>query len=155
MSKNRRSLKNLLLNPRFQMKYVGLTAGAALLLAAANATVFYAFTKENYAILVDLAPMTDEVKTQLYAELRHIMLMIALTSVGFIACVSGMMLYLSHRTAGPLYHFNRIFNDVRSGRTQARVRLRPNDDFQDVARSFNQMMDSICPPPESATDKKN
>jgi HAMP domain-containing protein len=53
---------------------------------------------------------------------------------------------LSHRTAGPLYHFKRVFDEIRSGNPKQRVRLRPKDEFQDVAKSFNDMMDSLQNP---------
>lgn len=140
---NRRKVRNLLLNPRFQLKYIALTGAAGLLLALVNAGVFYFFTRENYAILVDLAPMTDEVKVQLYSELRQIVTLLTLSSVGFVGLVCAVALVISHRTAGPLYHFQRVFDEIRAGNTRSRIALRPKDDFQEVATSFNQMIDHV------------
>src|SRR5690606_26143920 len=57
---NRRKLGNLLINPRFQLKYVFWIAGTGAALSAFNAIVFYRYVKENYDTLVQLAPMTDE-----------------------------------------------------------------------------------------------
>jgi len=143
MLRNRRKVKNLLLNPSYQLKYVLLTAGAGLLVALVNAAVFYSYTKENYSILVDLAPMTDAVKTQLYAELRQIIMVLTLSSVAFVGVVTFLSLLLSHRTAGPLYHFKRVFEDIRRGDHASRIHLRPKDDFHEVANSFNSMMDDV------------
>lgn len=139
--KNRRQMRNLVMNPKFQIKYVGLIAAVGLFLSFCNMLVFYTYTKENYSILVDLSPMTDEAKMQLYRELREIFLYLGAFSVGFVCVVSLVALYLSHRAAGPLYHFKRVFDEIRLGKTDSRIHLRPNDDFQDVAAAFNKMMD--------------
>jgi methyl-accepting chemotaxis protein len=114
-----------------------------LVVAAANAIVFYVFTHENYSILVDLAPMSDEVKRQLYSELRSVVLYLGLFSVLFVGAVAILALVLSHRAAGPIYRFKKIFDDINSGNLKARVKLRPDDDFQDVAESFNRVMDGV------------
>lgn len=141
--KNRRSAKKLLLNPAYQLKFVSLVIGTSLILAAANAGVFYHFIKENYAILVDLSPMTDDAKSQLYHELRQIMTLLTVVSVSFSAAVGVIALWLSHRTAGPLYRFQKIFQEIQNGNREQRIHLRPGDDFQEVAHAFNQMMDRL------------
>ena len=138
-----RKLKNLLINPKYQIKYIFWISLTGLGLVALNAGLVYHYVSENYAILVDLSPMTDEAKAQLYRELREIIIKLSLISIGFLSVVSFFGLIFSHRTAGPMYHFKRIFNAIKSGDTKARVHLRPKDDFQDVAQGFNEMMDSL------------
>ncbi len=140
---NRRYFRNLLLNPAYQLKYVFWLGLTGLLLTAINCTIFYIFTRENYSILVDLAPMTDEVKTQLYQELYQIIGYMGLFSLAFLILVCFLGLALSHRTAGPLYHFKRVFESIKNGKHEARVHLRPKDDFKDVAQAFNEMMDKL------------
>jgi len=141
--KNRRKLRNLVLDPKYQFKFVFLAAGSALLVSFVNAVVFYTYIKENYAILVDLSPMTDEAKAQLYAELRQIILFLGAGSLLFVLAVAGMALYFSHRSAGPLFQFKRVFDQIRKGQVESRIHLRPRDDFHEVAKSFNEMMDSL------------
>ncbi|MEK6705992.1 MAG: methyl-accepting chemotaxis protein [Bdellovibrionota bacterium] len=140
---NRRSISNWLINPRYQLKYIFWLTTTGLVLTALNAIVFYFYVSENYSILVDLSPMTEEAKLQLYSELRQIVVMLSAISAMFLTVVGIIGVVFSHRTAGPLYHFKKIFGLIREGRTDMRVRLRPNDDFQDVASSFNEMMDSL------------
>lgn len=139
----KRSLKNLWLNPKFQMKYVFWLSATGLVLVAVNALVFYRFVSENYAILVDLSPMTDEAKAQLYHELHSIIGLIIAFSFLFLLATSIVGVVLSHRTAGPLYKFKKVFGEIRDGRRNLRLHLRPNDDFKDVAQVFNEMMDSL------------
>ena len=142
-SAERRNLKNVLIHRRFQFRYVFWITFTGLLLISVNSTVFYLYTKENYTLLVDLSPMTEEVKTHLYTELREIITLLTGFSLLFLSLVVGFAFFLSHKTAGPLYHFKRVFEDVRQGNYHARVHLRPKDDFREVADSFNQMMESL------------
>lgn len=146
--RNRRRLKNILLNPRFQLKYVLLSAAGGLVVSLVNAAVFYIYTRENYTILVDLAPMDEQVKLQLYAELRQIVIYLCASSLAFVTGISVLALALSHRTAGPLYHFKRVFEEIKGGRLGSRIRLRPTDDFQEVAGAFNEMIDTLVAAPE-------
>lgn len=63
---------------------------------------------------------------------------------GVCACVlvlAGVL--LTHRTAGPMYRFRTIFHQIEAGDMKARVHLRKNDNWHDVAAAFNQAMDVI------------
>ncbi len=141
--KNRRKLRNFLINPRYQLKYISLLTATGFVLTIFNCAIFYYFIRENYSILVELVPMQEQVRNQLYSELYQIIVYLTIGSVIFLALIALVGLVISHRTAGPLYHFKRVFNEIKGGKTQARVMLRPTDDFQDVAQAFNEMMNSI------------
>lgn len=143
--KSNRSVKNILINVRYQLKYIFWLSSTGLVLMLANSATFYFFVKENYALLVELSPMTDEAKQQLYSELYQIIGYLVAGNLFFLVLISLLGLVYSHRTAGPLYHFKRVFNDVKQGNKNARVKLRPTDDFRDVADAFNEMMDSLKP----------
>jgi methyl-accepting chemotaxis protein len=143
MSAKNRSLKNLLINPAFQLKYVFWISTAGIILIACNALIFYSYIKENYSILVDLSPMDEAAKTQLYHELNVILYKLGGVSLVFMLLAGILGIKISHSTAGPLYHFKRVFNEIKNGKTESRIRLRPGDDFKDVAQAFNDMMDSV------------
>jgi methyl-accepting chemotaxis protein len=139
---NRRKLVNLLIQPRYQLRYAFLAAGAGAVLATFNSLVFYRYVKESYDTLVELAPMTDEARARLYRELFEVAVRLGAASMVFTALVAVFAVVMTQRTAGPLYHLRRVFTEMRDGNREARVRLRPNDDFQDVARAFNEAMDA-------------
>jgi methyl-accepting chemotaxis protein len=141
--RHQRSFKNILINPAYQFKYIFWISMTGVILVALNASVFYYYIRENYALLVDLSPMTDEAKAQLYSELNSIILKLSAASFVFLSVVSYFGIVMSHRTAGPMFHFKRVFGQIKDGKTDARIRLRPKDDFQDVATSFNEMMDTL------------
>jgi nitrogen fixation/metabolism regulation signal transduction histidine kinase len=52
-------------------------------------------------------------------------------------------LFITHRAAGSVYHIKRVVEAIRSGNLSERVHLREKDEFQDLAQSFNQMMDEL------------
>jgi HAMP domain-containing protein len=146
MQKNhKRSIKNLIINPSYQFRYIFWLTSSGLGLVALNSIIAYSYIKENYVTLVEMGPMTDEARIQMYLELKHLILALGSTSLCFILVVGALGLFLSHRTAGPMYHFKRVFDEIRHGKTQQRVRLRPGDEFREVAESFNEMMDSLKP----------
>jgi methyl-accepting chemotaxis protein len=143
-AKNRRHLKNYLINPGYQLKYIFWLALTGFVLFVFYALNLYFHIKENYSILVELSPMTSEAKKQLYTELDALIFKLGLGSIAFLIGVAVIGMVMSHRTAGPLYHFKRIFDEIKNGKLDARIRLRPKDDFQDVGQAFNEMMDKIA-----------
>ncbi len=139
----KRKLRNYLIDPKYQLKYSFWLSFTGFMLVLLNSALFYYYIRENYELLVELSPMTNDAKAQLYRELNEIVLRLTLISVSFLTVVSALGIIMSHRTAGPLYHFRRVFELIKKGDRAARVRLRPTDDFQEVAKSFNEMMDSM------------
>jgi hypothetical protein len=132
---------NYLLNPRYQLKFIFWLTIPGLCLIAVNALIFYYYVRENYSILVDLSPMTEAAKSQLYSELNSIIIKLVSFSAFFLAVVIFLGLVLSHRTVGPLYRLKRVCeavcNDDIAG---AEIQLRPKDDFKDVADSFRSVI---------------
>ena len=143
MMKSQRKFKNFIINPKFQFHYIFWTSTAGLLLIALNDYVFYHFTKENYMLLVELSPMTDEAKQQLFAELNKIIFLLGGFSILFLIIVLLVGVIFSHRVAGPLYKMKLTFNRIKNGERDLRVFFRPKDDFKDVAQSCNEMLDSL------------
>lgn len=143
MSVRRRRLKNFWINNEYQGRYVLSLIVSSLLALLVFATVFYLFTKENYEVLVELSPMTPEVYNELQSELISIALYIGLTGFVFLILVSLIGIVFSHRAAGPLYNIQSVCKKIQNGELTARIRLRPNDDFQDVAMHLNAALDCV------------
>jgi nitrogen fixation/metabolism regulation signal transduction histidine kinase len=87
--------------------------------------------------------MEDDVKAQLYQELHHVLLWLEGFSALFLLAAAVFGIVLSHRTAGPMYQFKRVFREIISGKAESRIRLRPKDDFADVADLCNQMIEYL------------
>lgn len=149
MSKRKRRIANIFVNPKYQLRYILWVSATGLCLVFMYSLIVYHYMSENYKILVDLSPMDDSAKAQMYHELHQLLFVLGFGSLGFLIFAAILGLVFSHRTAGPLYHFKRVFAEIEAGNKNARVRLRPNDDFQDVAKSFNDMMDSLKAGPKN------
>lgn len=131
----RRQIKRrqYLINPKFQLRWVAevlvLCFGAMLLAAATCASVYI------FVIMPE-----DEGGTGLSLPLLVFMFVAYLA--GFIVLFySGIL--LTHRTAGPMFHFKRIYADIEKGNLSARVHLRDKDFWQDNAEAFNKAMDAV------------
>lgn len=56
----KRSMRNILINPGYQMRYIFWITTTSLSLITLYSALTYHYIRENYAILVDLSPMTDD-----------------------------------------------------------------------------------------------
>jgi methyl-accepting chemotaxis protein len=152
--KNQRQFKNFLISPSYQLRFIGLLVLSAGFLAALIATLSYVYLRENYEVLVKLSPMTEDARNLLYSELDQLMIRLSAMTLGFLILISVLGLILSHRSAGPLYHFKRVFQEIENGKHGSRVHLRPSDDFRDVATAFNSMMDQLHPAEPKSPDRR-
>jgi nitrate/nitrite-specific signal transduction histidine kinase len=139
----KRKVSNLLINPKFQKKYVFWMSSTGIILTCINATIIYFFTKENYDFLVEMLEMTEEARGQMYQELYQIIGLLGVSSIVFMIIVSIWGIILSHRVAGPLHKLKMSIDNIKNGETDTRVFFRKNDHFQDLAASFNDMMDEL------------
>lgn len=55
----------------------------------------------------------------------------------------ALIIFISHRTAGPLYSLKRAMQRVAEGDLSVRLTFRKNDEIHDVADAFNRMMDKL------------
>lgn len=118
-------------------------SGSGLFLALAYGTIFYYFTQENYEIFFEMMEMTADAKAQMHKELFQILFYLAgVTGIFFVfVFVAGIL--FSHRIAGPLYKLKKTCKIIEDGDLEERAFFRTGDEFQDVAQSFNRMLDSV------------
>lgn len=138
-----RSLKNIFIDPRFQIKYSVFITFAGVALTLTNAMFFYFFTQENYALLVDMVDMTEQAKNLLHSELNHITFYLLLCSFVFITILCLWSIVLSHRIAGPIYKMKKTMRSIIAGNHQERLYFREKDEFQELPQLFNEMLDSL------------
>lgn len=55
----------------------------------------------------------------------------------------GLSLFFSHFVAGPIYRFERIMREVQIGDISHRVKIRPYDELQDLAREMDSALAQI------------
>lgn len=131
--------KTLLINPKFQYKFMlSLTMAAVLsmsILYAAQTYFFQYFL--NRAQTVNLPP--NHVFYHLLQEQQHIMNQIFIVStvlVGGILFLWG--LFYSHRIAGPLYRINRDLREAAgNGQSITSIKTRDKDFFPEIPEAIN------------------
>jgi len=64
--------------------------------------------------------------------------------VGISAVIGiAVLIFLSHRIAGPLYRFENILDAIKKGDLTQRFKLRENDQFVELANSINEHTDTL------------
>ena len=125
--------RNYLINKRFQLAWLGEVIAVcicAMLLALATWTSIYFFIN---------MPPTEEGGG--FSVILIVGLALAYLAGFGILVYSGII--LTHRTAGPMYHFTRIFEEIEKGNLDARIHLRKKDFWKETAAAFNKAMDAV------------
>ena len=133
--------RNFLINPKFQIAFMGYTVGIAFAtIAVFWLADFYFFTKFRH-IGQSLVLSKDHVFFQFIREQENSKNLIYLSAalISFVG-LSFWGLFLSHRVAGPLYRLCKHFSSVAKGETLDDVRFREGDFFPEVADGFNLQM---------------
>ena len=50
---------------------------------------------------------------------------------------------LSHRVAGPIYKITKVIKEMRSDNKIYKITLRPNDEFQDLTKELNMLLEQF------------
>jgi len=62
----------------------------------------------------------------------------------FLTLVALISLYLSHRTAGPLYKLSKAMRDLKEGKLDYKLGFRKGDYYMELADEFNEMVDQVA-----------
>ena len=136
---NRR--KTYLINPRFQWRFIGFMAVVSLLAIAllflSNILFFQQMARE--ARSVGLSPdnpyfdFLDEQKASLSKLYFGV-------SAGVFLLMMALGIMYSHRIVGPLHNLNNKMKRIAGGEEISPVSFRKNDQFLELAESFNAMI---------------
>lgn len=129
-NKNRRYIRNLLINPEAQIRY-GLFFMAASILVHAVTTVL---AIQIYAQFT--APAAQE-ETMSFKFILSVIAVLYLVIYGF-SFLLGLL--ISHRLYGPLVNIHRAMTKIKDGDFSARIVLRKNDDqkLKELADTINE-----------------
>ncbi len=142
-AKRKRKIGNLLLDWGFQGGILLLILLTGVLCIATTAYLSYAYVADSYAFIFKHSSLPQELIDARYGDLYKFLLSLSVLNWAIVLVVAGWALLLTHRAAGAVFHIKRVIGEVRAGNKAARVALRDKDEFQDLARSFNAMMDDL------------
>jgi methyl-accepting chemotaxis protein len=130
----------LIIKPRFQLKFM-LQLGAFSLLGVVLSMALvlgYALVRTGSSLSTQFMYRESLTGPLGFTSLLGILFWPMMASALIGAAVSLYAgLVLSHRIAGPLYRFEKVMRDLRTGQWPDRVRLRAGDEFQEVAEEMD------------------
>jgi nitrogen fixation/metabolism regulation signal transduction histidine kinase len=139
--KKQRTLKNILISPRYQGRMAALVFFAGLACAALNAYLYYSYVVDSYDFIFRYSSMPRDVIDARYRDLYTFGAALGVITVLLLLLVVSWVLIMTHRAAGAVYHMKKVVDEIRAGNHEARVHLRERDEFQDFAESLNKMLD--------------
>jgi signal transduction histidine kinase len=140
---NRRSVKNILVNPRRQLKFslalvVGCSLSVILFLMVVVFQVKQTITTLGLAYRLD-ADVVGAIQSALTSAV-YVSMLLAFGVTG-LAFVIGIR--LSHRIYGPIVAINRYIDSLTEGNYKARLTLRKDDDLTEIRDSLNKLAESL------------
>jgi methyl-accepting chemotaxis protein len=133
------------LNPDFQRRYSLYLLGIVFSVSAVLLTCFWYFADRMLLALIESQVVSEQMAIQFFA--RHVEQLILTLSIAVVVYVVVLLVVatlLTSRIVGPLFALKRGMESLANGDWEsARVRLRENDEFQDVAEAFNKAIDKI------------
>ena len=119
-----------------------------LLLSIVFIAIFISIITTHYFILSTLLTKIEETGAfPLGAELiaASIKPLVIIVPIVFIILAFTFLyiLFVSHRTAGPLYRLGKAMEKVGKGDLSVKVKFRKDDELYEVAETFNQMVEGL------------
>ena len=140
---NRRSLKNILVNPKKQLRFsLILVTGSSLTVVLFLLVVVFQM-KQTLLTLGIIYRFDLEIVTAMQSALTSaVYVSLLLTAmVTFLSVLVGIR--LSHRIYGPMVAINRHLSELAGGDYKRRVTLRKDDDFLEIQDSLNALAEAL------------
>ncbi len=122
--------------PKFQFKYIFIIVVLIFIILLITTQIIN-FTIRTTPILENLSEIEVVAVTHLIFKT-----ILSLCFI-FIIIVIALGIFVSHRIAGPLYVFDKMFNIVSQGDLTIKLKLRKGDELKELAGSFQKMVDSL------------
>jgi HAMP domain-containing protein len=139
--KERRSKRTTLIDTGFQGRVVFVIVLVGILCIASTAYLCYAYVVDSYDFILTHSTLPKEIISDRYRDLNSLWLWLGLVNLLIILVIATWSLAITHRAAGSVYRMKRVIEEIRSGNAGARIKLRKKDEFQDLAKSINAMLD--------------
>ncbi len=155
--RHKRKFSNYLLDKKLQLRYVLLvTILSALITASLGWLIYQQRHKASASVEEDLIALenkfhndhqTDDLRRDAAAEMasddRNDVFTMIGVGIGLVVILSGYLLIMTHKVAGPLYKVSMYFDRMADGRVGRVTPLRKGDMLQDFYTTFCEMHDAV------------
>jgi hypothetical protein len=150
-SPHRRHLRNYLIDKTLQLRYVVVVSLVSALIAGGLG--FLLNRQESYASDTIISSMSSsgflgpeviqQVKDSLHAQDRSQITIMLIMGVGLMIVLSGYLVLMTHKVAGPLYKISAYFDRMRDGKLPKVWPLRKGDQLVDFFEQFRAMDEAL------------
>lgn len=148
-----RSPKTVLRPSGFRGRLVAVIVAAGFACILLNAVLFYAYVIEAYNLVLRHSSLEPALIAERQQDLYGIAMALGVLSVLMVLVVAVWTLYITHRVSGPIYHLQKVIDQIRTGHPEQRLQLRAKDEFHELARSFNQLVDELQHKSQQESDR--
>ena len=143
LSRSNRSVKSLLLDRHFQLKYTSMIVGVAALLSLALGGFLVSKVNENSRIL-GLENLGDAAfEAHLFSADNELVISITISLALFLVLLVGLSIVMTHRVVGPIYVIKRHLDALAAGRLPQIRGLRKGDEFVECHKSLVNAIDQL------------
>jgi methyl-accepting chemotaxis protein len=139
--KTRKQRVTYLISRGFQLKFVGAFVMVLVILGLiTHSLLYFVAGQEISGSLFDAHATLQHTWQLLFPTVLTMYLALILSG----AAVSyALIVYLSHKIAGPLFRIEQDMKAVTNGKISTRIKLRATDQIQEIMGAFNKMADSM------------
>lgn len=165
--RHQRSVKNYLIDSRFQLKYTGIIVGATLVISLILGLFLWSTSNkvvdesrkisdvvkmsikddpvygDNPELTKAFSDSSSESDQKVLAQQRAMMVGVIGGLAVLVVLIGLLGIYFTHKVAGPIYKMKLLHKQVGSGKLSFRGGLRKGDELQDFFESFQAMVDSL------------
>ena len=142
--RERRRLRNYLLNAPLQLRLASYLIGVGVVLSLGLGLLLWrAYQETSRVIALSDPDGGDSIALALASEDRFRIVIIAVTLGGVLLCLLGSALVISHRIAGPAFAIGRTCREVGEGHLAAPRPLRPRDLLVELGNDVAGMVSAL------------
>lgn len=152
LPKPRRKLRNYLLDPQFQMKYVGMVVGVTFVVASVLGAFVYDFSTSLTESMMVNELLIDEyqgaasfqqIEESARAADRRVLIWIILGVLSLVVALGLTGIVVTHKVVGPAYKMRLLIGEIGEGQLTLSGRLRRGDELQTLFISVEEMIDRL------------
>lgn len=148
--RNKRSMKGLLIDKRFQLKYTLIVVFLAVVISTVLGFLLIGRVSENTVLTLDnLRGMNAETEflTRSEAALverdREVVVFLVVCLVGLVLGITILGIFVTHKVAGPIFVISRYLREIANGNLREVRALRKGDELLEFYETFQKMLASL------------
>ncbi|MFA5388472.1 MAG: methyl-accepting chemotaxis protein [Candidatus Omnitrophota bacterium] len=129
--------KNYFINTKFQSEFILKFCGLVIVGSIVFGTILYLFSRHTLTTSFENSRLV--IKSTADYIFPGILFGGIMTAIVTALCAGAVVMFMTHRIAGPMYRFEKYINEIGAGKFYSDLKIREKDQFQNMAGSLNKM----------------